>query len=219
MIETLYVISKDTNADISICHIHYVNEKDEIKRSKKYHPIVLKDEAKFELIYTNWMLAVVQWNKLFKKDIFDDLRFPEGMYHEDEYMIHHELAKVDTIAYTNEKLYIYYRHDDGIVKTPTAEKKYHVMISYKDRLDYFENHNMFNLAIATYVRFKSFYNETINDIDKYNDKNEYIETFKKIKEYLDNKQIKYKKYVIPYTIKQKIHNFPLYLKQVLSRNK
>jgi len=215
MIETLYAISKETNADISICHMHYVKENEEIKRNNKCQPIILVDENKFNLIYTNWMLAVVQWNKLFKKEIFNDLRFPEGMYHEDEFIIHHEFALAKIVAYTNEKLYIYYQHDESIVRTPSAKKKYHVMLAYKDRLDYCENNNLLNTAVSTYVRFKSFYNETINDIDKYNDKNEYLDKFKEMKNYLDNKRNKYKKNILLYIIKQKIHNLPLYLKQLL----
>ncbi len=60
-------------------------------------------------------------NKLYKKTLFDDIRFPVGNLHEDWFLLPHILRKCNTISCLNEFLYMYYqrqgstRHNAKIV--------------------------------------------------------------------------------------------------------
>lgn len=60
---------------------------------------------------------VVAWNKLYKKEIFDKIRYQEGKVHEDEFMIHKVLNRVDKIVCTDRKLYYYQRGNASIMRT------------------------------------------------------------------------------------------------------
>ncbi len=58
---------------------------------------------------------VVAWNKLYKRSLFENLRYKEGLIHEDEAicaMIYYQAKKV---AVTNEKLYNYRVDNSGSI--------------------------------------------------------------------------------------------------------
>lgn len=59
--------------------------------------------------------TVVQWNKIFKREVLRDVFFPKGKLHEDVYVIHRELYNTKKIVYTEDKLYYYVQRSNSIV--------------------------------------------------------------------------------------------------------
>ena len=84
-LESLYKALKEHDADISQCRWEYMHG-DEIKEA--YNP-----NAKCECFTGREMLSnlyiqtgayyVVAWNKLYKKELFEEIRYQEGRIHED----------------------------------------------------------------------------------------------------------------------------------------
>ncbi|MBP3890900.1 MAG: glycosyltransferase [Solobacterium sp.] len=212
MIETLNDMRLKTGADISMCNYFRINDNQAPYEDMPYPTRVLVGENKILLIYRLWGLAVVQWNKLFNKRIFDGFRYPEGLYHEDEYVIHHELYKANKIAYTLQKLYIYYLSEEGIMATPTLEKKYHVCLAYQNRLEFLEKVHYHRSAANTFIRFKTHYKDAMKSVNLYNDKDEWILKMEEMGHYLeDNKKKYYDFYYFVDKIVQKYRNFPYFL--------
>ena len=62
----------------------------------------------FDTMLTDREFAFVSpcW-KLYHKDIFRELRYPPGKFHEDAYIFHEIYAQVDELCYVNLKLYAY----------------------------------------------------------------------------------------------------------------
>lgn len=58
---------------------------------------------------------IVSWGKIYRREIFTDLRFKEGFIHEDEFIIHHVLSKCEKIAYYDYTLYYYYQRMGSIM--------------------------------------------------------------------------------------------------------
>ena len=54
------------------------------------------------------------WNKLYKRNILDKIKFPEGIKFEDSAFTYPILIRAEKIAYTDEKLYNYRRNPNGI---------------------------------------------------------------------------------------------------------
>ena len=188
MIEVLYDLLKEYDADISCCsYLELFSEEDETKihNQIKEEITILEGDNKYNFspYYT------VQWNKLFKKEIFRDNKYPLGMYHEDEFVVHREAYNANKIVCTNKRLYKYYRNPESITRNPTSEKIYHAALGFKDRIDFFEDKKMYNFAEQAFYRFLGEYNELYNhDLVI---KEEYVDKLNELKkEVLD----KYKKY-------------------------
>lgn len=121
MIEKLYHAIRLCDAELSICNFEYVYENTStITHENTDLPLVnnvLKGEDILftELFkYKSWYW-VVAWNKIYKKELFNELRFPVGKIHEDEYIVHRLLAKCQKVATISEPLYYYVQRNAGIM--------------------------------------------------------------------------------------------------------
>lgn len=129
----LKTINKDSNIDIAQCAL------------KKFHSVPYRGKTisefkdfvieypihKTDLIRKDPVTFVMQSNKLFKRKIFDTLRYPEGKVHEDVYVIYDEYALANKVAYANKTNY-YYRigRSDSITGTLTLKRMNDSMFAY-----------------------------------------------------------------------------------------
>lgn len=98
------------------------------------------------------------WNKLYRKELFSDVKFPEGELYEDIKTIYSLFKKSEIVTYVRQKLY-YYRTRSGSITNTFSEKHRDVIRAinhvYKDSktvegIDY----RSFNSGyISHYVRF------------------------------------------------------------------
>lgn len=139
MIEKLYNALTEANAEISICNFRYVDEYGNDCTDKKLFsndnlPITDNVLSSFDILADkmfepkNWYW-VVAWNKLYKKELFDDIRYPVGKIHEDEYVIHSLLIKCNRVACVSDMLYYYVQRNDSIMKSTKINPR---------RIDYIE---------------------------------------------------------------------------------
>lgn len=79
-----------------------------------------------ELLYRmhqkNGYHIIVAWNKLYHKDLFSDLLFPEGKIHEDEFIILDVLKKAGKISLLSDNLYFYRVKRAGSIMSKTNIK-------------------------------------------------------------------------------------------------
>ncbi|MBO5187618.1 MAG: glycosyltransferase [Prevotella sp.] len=60
------------------------------------------------------------WNKIYRRSLFDGVRFPKGKIFEDVYTLPKIMAKAKTIATTDRGLYMYCHNPNGITNTSGA---------------------------------------------------------------------------------------------------
>lgn len=119
MYETLYNAIKENNAQMAICDFYIVNEKqeeipNEIKTEMKEDiKIFNKKEAMEEMLIDKNIRGYV-WTKLFKKDCFKNLRFPEGKNYEDIAISIKCFEKTEQIVYINKQKYYYLQRANSI---------------------------------------------------------------------------------------------------------
>lgn len=186
MIEELYNLLIDNNCDISICSIKQIINNDYIDDDSQEIITIINDDSKYDMIQKDPVRSVVQWNKLFKRYIFDDLRFPIGRYHEDEFVIHRELYKANSIVYTSKKLYLYYRNPESITLNMDMSNRYDIVLAYKDRINFFKNINQLKYLNNTYCLLKLFVKISNVKSNNYNDSNNYLDKINMTMKEIDN---------------------------------
>ena len=79
MIEILYNNLKNTNSDISVCRPYSFSNVSEIKDYKIEENLVEYEGIDIlKNMYNDYLVTVVAWNKLYKKSIFNKIRYPKG---------------------------------------------------------------------------------------------------------------------------------------------
>lgn len=76
---------------------------------------VLIDDGKKMLLHILNVSAVETWGKLFKKQLFDDVKFPEGKLHEDLYVMPSIFLKCKKVVAYHKGLYHYRIREDGLM--------------------------------------------------------------------------------------------------------
>ena len=152
MIKTLYKTIVSDNSDIAICDFIYYTEK--TKKNNKYPKKVFMIEGneKFEYLYNEYYIAsIVQWNKLFKKEIFNDIRYPEGKINEDEFVIAKEFFNAKKISYVLEPLYYYNQREGSIMHTLNINR-FDIINVLENRINFFKEKNLKKYVIQTKIQ-------------------------------------------------------------------
>ena len=104
-LSALYNAVLQTGLNISSCG--YVQTDIMVPYSDEIITVTQEDT---ELFYTGEqsVQAIVAWNKLYRREDFENIRFPEGKIHEDEYTTYKLLFKNDKTAVVNNALYYYF---------------------------------------------------------------------------------------------------------------
>ena len=115
-LEILYNCITETNAEIAICDID-APKLTKVDRNTENVNTMNADEARkwlYDMRSREYVLMVVAWNKLYRKSLFDGIRYPEGRIHEDEFIIEPILKRCSMIYFIPDKLYIYRNNENGI---------------------------------------------------------------------------------------------------------
>ena len=133
MYEKLYKNICLYNADIATCSYVLEYEDNNIKTTeleeqllelfeKKNQKMLLKNFLNRELYFSG------PCDKLYRMSIFENIRFPENQFYEDNYIALELMLKAEKIAVGNGKYYHYRQHINSTTKS-YSDKKYHDAIS------------------------------------------------------------------------------------------
>lgn len=126
------VMKEDTHVGIcsflkSNCYNDYPNYKE--CSYKTYSP---------ETYYRyNPASATVAWGKIYYKENFSQIRYPNGRLHEDVYITHKLLFKEKKIAVVDSCLYYYFANPEGITNTSSIKKTKDALEGTRIRAKYF----------------------------------------------------------------------------------
>ena len=126
-LEILYNACIENNAEISCCGFKRVKEFSESDFKEKIAEIktdvntvenlIEKNNYKFEQFNIS-----IAWARLYKKELWKEIRFPVGRLHEDEFTTYKILFGVDKVAVINCQLYFYFQNENGIMANYSAKK-------------------------------------------------------------------------------------------------
>ena len=103
------------------------------------------------LISREYVLMVVSWNKLYKKELFADNRFEEGKLHEDEFMINKLVFNINKMVFVPLEEYVYRANASGITGKENEVNVAHldVIDAFTDRIDVSLENNDIGFAKIT----------------------------------------------------------------------
>ncbi|PXV62538.1 glycosyl transferase family 2 [Dysgonomonas alginatilytica] len=144
-ISELYTLLKDTDSDIVQCDYIQVEEDDAvfIPKSSSFRTEEFSAYEYLQRLYSKKIYPrnVVVWNKLYHKNIWDNIRFPLGKLNEDEAVVHYIYDRATKITVSSKILYFYLKRSGSIMNvSPDMEiKRYlHYLETLTQRSDFFE---------------------------------------------------------------------------------
>ena len=165
--EKLYNLLKNNNADISECEFIRISI-DDVDNSirivgEKNSKLQIQiqstgsDEA-LGLLYgprlAPYIKKVVVWNKLYRRELFCNLKFPVGRLHEDEFTTFKVLSRADKIVSTNEILHGYIQTKNSIMRKEIKQKRIDDNLeAYIESSDFFKNAKKFDIEMASRRRY------------------------------------------------------------------
>lgn len=198
MIEELLKLLLKYNADIAHCNFKIVDEFGNNMNDKHKD---LYDENlmnSYETIYSyivDYRVKVMAWNKLYRRELFDYIRFKDGYVYEDEIIFPEIISKSELNITTNKKLYFYTYNNNSITKTDFNESKLKSKKYLCDFLEKFYLENYEDLMYHVYMMICFICVGCIREIKK----SKTIENKKREIDYMKEK------YAISYSKMKKYH--------------
>ena len=81
-------------------------------------------------------VTAVAWNKLYHKSLFENLRYPVGKLHEDEFTTYRMVYAAGKVAVVEDVLYAYYQNPAGIMGSKWNPRRLHVLEAFEQQLAY-----------------------------------------------------------------------------------
>ena len=88
-----------------------------------------------------WKISHTVWNKLYKRHIFDNVRFPKGLINEDSYILLQTLDASSKYVIIEEKLYYYYQRADSIMHVEYSPKRFAACLLYSNNIEFYLKKN------------------------------------------------------------------------------
>ena len=149
MYEILLNLIKKYDADVSICNLYDVIDESEYIRNKENG---IREYSRLDILKEVLLDKNIQsyaWNKLYKKELFDEVKYPIGKKYEDIGTTFYIFEKCNKIVVTSEPEYYYLKRSDSLVNNVTESTVF----------DYME------LILQRYL----YINDNIKELKQYND--------------------------------------------------
>lgn len=153
MIEVLHDALAEKQADMAVCD--FVRGKEEqyvfapfrggirtVGPNEVLHRIYLDDHNKLRY--------VVPWIKLYKRELFEGIEYPDGKIFEDIYTTHKLIAKCATIAVVDWPMAYYYQRPNSIMNHAFHLKKLDYLGALEERIQFFHDRNLLDLEKRQY---------------------------------------------------------------------
>ena len=135
MYETLVNNIKKYDADVSICGFYncFSGNKYPLCESKEF--MVLNNVQALRTAMEGLKFSVTAWDKIYRKDMFEKITFPEGRLAEDAAVIPSILANAKTVVATTEPKYNYVHRKQSITGSNFKQRDLDVLYAYQKNYD------------------------------------------------------------------------------------
>lgn len=136
--EILYDGIEKLNADISVMHLSNIMsyEKIEFLSNKKKGWTLLNRHDALERFFSDDFIGYSACNKLYRKSLFEGIRYPEGVLMEDKATTYKLIHKANSIIVNSSKKYHYYLRTDGIMQSEFHKKKFDLLQVHLEQIEF-----------------------------------------------------------------------------------
>ncbi len=231
MIETLLNACANNEADLSICSFFMEDSEGKIcaKSESLENNCYSNIEALELLALPRQDRYVVAWNKLYKKSLFDKIKFPLNKLYEDQATVHKVFWEAKKIVTLSDKLYHYIVREGSLSYKPNPLQYFDDLDALLARIDFYRQKGLENLIpdvekvifylfgyyLNKTIQFSSLSKEVEETFFEYGQK--FLELFQscQTKKHYKRKEVKIRKklYNLSHSVKFKIE-----FKHKLKRN-
>ncbi len=193
MYEKLYEKAISDDFDITVCDVNIIYPKKNVTISNGSKTDInnLEDLKKY-LIFS--YSAGVVWNKLYKKQILEDIDFKENVWYEDVHFNFKLFPSLNKIGVVTEPL-INYVQTEGSITYTYNEKLYDIINNFNDLINYYKEHGLYQKFYSeleySYIRYT--YNTFIKRLAKCGSFSKFMEGVSFVKKEVKTNFPKYRK--------------------------
>lgn len=156
MVEILYNKIQSDKSDMAVCSYEWVDEvgeaiEEHIGESPVENECISSYDILEKLCGNKGWYYVIASAKLYKKSLFEDIRFPKGKVHEDAFIIHRIMDKCDKISCVEDLMYKYVQRTDSIMGKGISIKRLDDTEAYIERCKFLLEKNYVELAWRTAI--------------------------------------------------------------------
>lgn len=140
MYELLLSNARLYNADISMCGLYDCYEGREPRETATRELLHLSQEEAIRIVMEAKKTSVTAWNKLYRKELFEFIRYPEGKTSEDAFVIVDLLLKAQSIVLDTIQKYYYMHRTGSITSSPFKPNDLYAIEAYEKNLKLIEEH-------------------------------------------------------------------------------
>ena len=198
--KTLYDLIKKYNADFAAAFLKWFSDdpnepmpSDVYLNAEYVEKYVEEDLVPSYLFKKEIPNFVSSGSKLYKKEIFNDIRFDYGKLHEDAFILPKILLNTKSFVYTNKLLYNYYQRSTSIMHTRKDKSYQDVHEANLFRVDFVLKHfPKYTQEAINWVLWQTryYYRRMNKKIVSKKVRKEWIQTYKKYYKLLNKKSLK-----------------------------
>lgn len=153
-IKILYENLVKYDADISICDFVYNIDGKIVEYDNDENEITISNREECMNLINKDVRYIIACSKLYKLSLFKDISFIPNKIHEDEFIAHHIMWRVEKVVKTNRKLYIYRKIENSITTSPfTNSRLLNIIEAFEDRERFFREKNIKNIQDIVYTKW------------------------------------------------------------------
>lgn len=131
-LKTLYQTAKQTSSKLSACGFFKTEGEDFPAEQDFSIQCLSADDYYCGQIHGG--VTAVAWNKLYHRSLFEDLRYPVGKLHEDEFTTYLAVYRTGSVGVTPAQLYAYYQNPEGIMRSQWNPRRMHVLEAFEQQI-------------------------------------------------------------------------------------
>lgn len=152
-LEYLFYLIKKFDSDMSVCNTRdeYINGNFIDKSCEE--ECKLYPEGALEIMLYQKGFDVGPWAKLYKKNLFEKIKFPENKIYEDFYVSYRIVHKCNKVAYGKQAKYHYLHHINSTMTSMFSKKNLDLIEVSEDMLQFVSNKypQIINAAVRRFV--------------------------------------------------------------------
>ena len=145
-LEALHKAATRAQADCAVCSFYLTDSTG--ARIEASYPVEVENSVRTGLSMLETLQEqlnvpyIVAWNKLYRRELFETLRYPVGRQNEDVFVFAELFDTAKTVACIADKLYFYRQHANSIMGSPVTLRNLDEMWGYESCFDYFAAHGL-----------------------------------------------------------------------------
>lgn len=156
-VEELYYLIKKNEAQIAVCNFQRVKEDGQVISSEDIKSETLSSKEVLEKLNDKkfYPVSIVAWNKLYDIKLFENILYPIGKLHEDEYTTYKLYYEAKKIVVTSSVLYYYRTVQTSITNRNFNKTRLDVLEALEERMRFFKEKNEKKLYELSLIQYES----------------------------------------------------------------